>query len=848
LWIGSFGGGLMKYNRDTDDFSFYKNDPKDHNSLSSNSIASICEDKNGILWIGTNGSGLNRFDKKNNQIKRYREKDGLPNEIINGILSDDSGNLWMSTGKGISKFNIKSESFYNFDKYDGLQDNEFNAWAYFKDSSGRMYFGGINGFNSFHPDELSKNPNIPQIVITNLRILHKPVAIGYDAFLDRKVLEKSITETKVLELAYDENILSFEIAALDFHRPQKNKYAYILEGFDKQWIYADAFHRELTYTNLEPGKYILRVKGSNNDGVWNEAGVSLEINIHAPWWARWWAYLLYGFVITFIFGASTRFYLNREKLRNQLNLEHEHAIKLEEVDKMKSNFYANISHEFRTPLMLILGPLEKLATKLSDEESTKQVVRIRVNAKRLLNLINQLLDLARLEAKKLKLKASRGNIAQFVERLIKEFYSITEQRDISLKILMDKENITAYFDKEKLEKIITNVMSNAVKFTPNGGKITVRLAETPHRNVEIIVRDSGIGIPAVELNKIFDRFYQVDGSHTREHEGTGIGLALVKEFVELHRGQISIDSIEGHWTEVKLCFPLGKEHLKDEEIVETDEFIEEGIDDIEEFTRDELEAEECENNLVDKTIVLVVEDNHDLREYIKDDLKGIYHVEEAANGEQGLRKAEKLIPDLIVSDIMMPIMDGYELTRKLRGDEKTSHIPIILLTAKSDRESKLEGLGLGVDDYLTKPFDTQELLARIKNLIETRRLLQEKFGSGSVVLHKPEKAKLSFLDQQFLDRVMMVIDQHISEEEFSIEEFGKDVGMSRSQMHRKLKALTGKSTSLYLRTVRLAKAKQMIEQKRANISEISYQVGFSSPAYFSRCFKEEFGHSPSDVK
>ncbi len=531
-----------------------------------------------------------------------------------------------------------------------------------------------------------------------------------------------------------------------------------------------------------------------------------------------------------------------------MTFEQEHAKKLEEVDKLKSNFYANISHEFRTPLMLILGPVEKLASKLVDEESKKQTGLIKGNAKRLLNLINQLLDLSRLEAKKLKLNASGGNIVQYVKGLVKEFEQIAEQRDISLKLLFEKESIEAYFDKEKIERIITNVMSNAIKFTPQGGRITVKLTETSQNEVEITVRDSGVGIPKSELAKIFDRFYQVDGTHTREFEGTGIGLALTKELVELHRGQILIDSVEGHWTEVKLYFPLGRDHLTDDEISESSECELHKFDGSEDFAMYDSKTEETEDeNLIDKTIVLIVEDNPDVREYIKDDLKDVYHVEEAANGEQGLRKAQKCIPDLIVSDVMMPKMDGYEMTRELRQDEKTSHIPIILLTAKSDRDSKLEGLGLGADDYLTKPFDTPELLARIKNLIETRRLLQAKFGTGTAVLHKPEKEKLSCLDQQFLDRVMMVITQHIAEEEFSIEEFGKDVGMSRSQMHRKLKALTGKSTSLYLRTVRLAKAKQMIENQKGTISEISYQVGFSSPAYFSRCFKEEFGHTPSEV-
>ncbi len=849
LWIGTHGDGLMIYNRKTDDFNFYRSDPANlSNSLSHDAVSSLCEDENEILWIGTNGAGLNRFDRAKNQFKHFNEKNRLANDVVNGILSDNKGNLWISTGKGISKFNIKSETFTNYVSKDGLQGSDFNGRAYFKSRNGEMYFGGSNGLNCFHPDEIIENPFVPPIVITDFQILHKPVAVGYDPYWDRTILNESISETKLIDLKHYDNIISFEFAALDFHSPEKNQYAYILEGFDNHWIHTSAKERTITYTNLNPGEYTLKVKGSNNDGVWNEAGTSLKIIIHPPWWATWWSYTLYGFVFILIFVTSTRIYLNRHRLRTQLTLEQEHAKRLEEVDKLKSNFYANISHEFRTPLMLILGPAEKLALKLADEESKKHTSLIKGNANRLLNLINQLLDLSRLEAKKLKLHASPGNIVQFIKGLVREFDQIAEQRDISLKLILEKDSIIAYFDKEKMERIITNVMSNAIKFTPQSGRITVNITESTNNEVEIIIRDSGVGIPKNELTKIFDRFYQVDGSNTREHEGTGIGLALTKELVELHKGQISIDSIEGHWTEVKIYFPLGREHLTDDEINESSEYelqVFEAKKDFEQY--DTVCEESGDENLIDKTIVLIVEDNPDVRDYIKDDLKKIYHIEEAANGEQGLRKAQKYIPDLIVSDVMMPKMDGYEMTMKLRQDEKTSHIPIILLTAKSDRDSKLEGLGLGADAYLTKPFDTQELLVRIKNLIDTRRLLQEKFGVGNAVLHKPEKEKLSYLDQQFLERVMMVIDQHIAEEEFSIEEFGKDVGMSRSQMHRKLKALTGKSTSIYLRTVRLAKAKQLIENQKGTISEISYQVGFSSPAYFSRCFKEEFGFTPSEV-
>jgi signal transduction histidine kinase/ligand-binding sensor domain-containing protein/DNA-binding response OmpR family regulator len=849
LWFGSNGDGLGMLDKNGKDFIYYKNEPGNSLSLSNNSVSVIHIDKKGTLWIGTNGGGLNKFNPADKTFKRFNEKDGLPNDMICGILEDNSGNLWISTYKGLSRFNPKNESFSNFGVEDGLQGNEFNNWAYCKTKNGMMYFGGTNGISYFHPDSLKYNLLVPAVVITDIQLLHKPVNVGYDANWGRKILQRSITETEQLELNYNDNIISFEFSALDFHNPEKNLYSYFLEGFDQNRTFTDSKRRFVTYTNLEPGEYTLVVKGSNNDGIWNEAGTSLKIIILPPWWSTWWAYILYGVIGVLIFTVSTRIYLNRQRMRTQLKLEQEHAKKLEEVDRIKSNFYANISHEFRTPLTLILGPVEKLILKTKDEDGLKQANLIKGNAKRLLNLINQLLDLSRLEAGKLKLNASPGNIAQFVKGLVMEFESIAEQKDISLKIIMEKENIEAYFDKEKLEKIVTNLMSNAFKFTPSGGRVTVKLSETTSNQVEIIIRDSGIGIPKGELTKIFDRFYQVDGSYTREHEGTGIGLALTKELVELHKGNIFVDSEEGHWTEVKLLFLLGREHLKDDEIIEPADFEMRKIENAEELTKGNSEAEDLLNeNLIDKTIVLIVEDNADVREYIKDALKEIYHVEEAANGEQGLKKAEKFIPDLIVSDIMMPRMDGYELTRQLRQNDKTSHIPIILLTAKSDKDSKLQGLGLGADDYLVKPFDSDELLARIKNLIETRRMLQEKFGIVTAAVQKPDKTRLNCLDEQFMNRILSVIDEHLAEEEFSIEEFGKDVGMSRSQMHRKLKALTGKSASVYLRSVRLAKAKQMIEEKKGTISEISYQVGFSSPAYFSRCFKEEFGHAPSEVK
>jgi DNA-binding response OmpR family regulator len=533
-----------------------------------------------------------------------------------------------------------------------------------------------------------------------------------------------------------------------------------------------------------------------------------------------------------------------------LKLEHEHSEKLEEVDQMKSRFFANISHEFRTPLTLILGPSESIIAETLEEKTKKKAGLIKRNANRLLNLINQLLDISKLEAGGLKLKTSCSNIVAFIKGVAMSFESLAEIKDIILKVKSTNAEIELYFDKEKMEKVFTNLLSNAFKFTPGGGKVTISVNETDNNFVEIKVKDTGIGITEKELPKLFDRFYQVDSSRTREWEGTGIGLALTKELVELHLGSIKVESNEEKWTEVTVTLPLGKEHLLPDEIVEADEPPEERkiiVEEEDALTSLQLEKPFPEDFDKDKTIILVVEDNADVREYIKDSLENEYYIEEAANGEQGLRKAENIIPDLVISDIMMPKMDGTELTRRLKNDERTSHIPIILLTAKSEQKSKLEGLETGADAYLIKPFDTKELRIRIKNLINLRRKLQQKFSHGKIVTIKGEDKKLSGLDEKFMKKVIEVIEKHISEEEFSIENFGKEVGMSRMQTHRKLKALTGKSASNYIRSVKLFKAKEMIREHEATIAEIAYSLGFSSPAYFTRCFKEEYGYPPSEL-
>lgn len=848
MWIGYYDGGLICYDtKNNVVVRKYFPDSQNPNSTKSQTFLEILEDKFGTLWFATD-EGLGKYTRSTDSLIYYNEKDGLPMDLVWSILEDDHDNIWLSTRKGISKFNSATKNFKNYDESYGLPENGLSNIYGCKTDNGEMYFGYPGGIVRFHPDSIINNPFIPPVVITAV-----------------KNLDNSVPIEKEIQLSYDENFLSFEFVALSYLSPERNQYAHKMEGIDTGWVYSGA-RRFASYPNLEPGEYIFRVKASNNDGVWNEVGTSVAIIISPPWWKTWWAYLFYSCCFVFALYGIRRYEMNRISYKNQVKVDKVILHEKEETEKLKSRFFANISHEFRTPLTLILGPAEKIISKES-KNIVKDAGTIKRNAQRLLQLVNQLLDLSRLEAGKYKLQASKWNIVSFVKGITLSFESLSESKDITLKLQAERDHIELYFDKEKMIKILSNILSNAFKFTLEDGRITVSVREIKNQNkseaVEIKIKDSGIGIPKEDIPKLFDRFYQVDSSLTKEHEGTGIGLALTKELVELHHGKISVESKLGEWTEFTLNFPAGKDHLKDEEIVEQKENAEEVIlnpdeigmknlplEIIDKYFKEDSLSQPPHNDIEEneeKTIILVVEDNYDMREYIKDSLDPGYQIEEAINGEQGIRKAEKIIPDLIISDMMMPKMDGHELTRILKSNEKTSHIPIILLTAKSEQEDKIEGLKQGADDYLTKPYDAKELQVRIENLIAIRKKLQQKYANIPAAVKKVEK-KLSSLDEDFMRRVIAVIEKHLSDEDFSIEEFAAELNMSRIQLHRKLKALAGKSAGNFLRSVRLAKAKQFIEEKQGNIAEIAYSVGFSSPAYFTKCFKEEFGYLPRDFQ
>lgn len=850
LWIGSDGNGLSQFDLKSKLFTHYYHNPDDSTSLHDNIINSIFEDKSGTVWIGMN-KGLNRFNKKNGTFTHILDNDKKLNTEIMNIFDDDNGYLWMNTHSGLYKYNPETENVRVFDIKGDLPISNLSQVSYHKNKNGEIYFGGSGGFIKFNPNHLNVNSHIPPVVITDFQIFNESVKPGKDA-----PLNKSITLCDKVVLSHGQSVFSIEFSALDYSNPAKNLYAYKMKGVDPDWVYTDASRRYATYTNLDHGEYIFKVKGSNSDDQWNEEGTSLTIIITPPWWRTTWAYIGYFLMFCVFLYSLRRYDLKRQRLKHELRHEQEHAERLQEIDRMKSRFFTNISHEFRSPLTLIKGPAKQIIDESNETNTRDKANLIHRNAERLNRLVTQLLDLSKIEAGETKLQTTRLNIVTILSEQLLSFATLAEKKNIYLKLIPAEEQVYCYLDRDKVEKIMNNILSNALKFTPEHGEILIMVCKK-NKFAEIIISDSGIGISKDRHTKIFDRFYQVDGSHTKEQEGTGIGLALTKELVELHRGSIAVESEEGEGTTFTIQFLLGHAHLKPEEIY-TEKVIqsdEQGViltvetapvSDSNEKTG--LHVDSYLTNIQtdeqeEKPLLLIVEDNLDVRTFIRGFLEKEYCVVEASDGQDGINKAFNHIPDLIVSDVMMPKMDGYQLCKQLKTDERTSHIPVILLTAKAASEDKIEGLETGADDYIKKPFDEQELKIRIKNLIEQRKKLREYFIKGGIF--NPDDNKISSVDKKFLNKTVQVITEHISDPLFGVEAFARELAIGRTTLHKKIVALVGEPPSELIKRIRLSKANHLLKNKTGNISEIALEVGFNNPAYFSECFKKQFGVSPS---
>ena len=824
LWVATRGGGLFRYNQAQNTFHEFVPDNRDPSSVSGKEINQIYQDKKGRVWLAT-VSGLDRYEDSTNGFSHFTERNGLPSDNVRAILEDDHGNLWLSTTKGIAKFDPKTHRIRHYDVSYGLElpSDVYYGWGC-KTNNGEMYFGGAAGFTRFHPDSIRDNPYIPPVVITSFRKFDKPCPFSSE-----------------IRLPYHENFISFEFATLSYVSPERNQYAYKMEGVDEDWVNAGT-RRYASYPNLEPGNYVFRVKGSNNEGIWNEAGTSVAIVISPPWWKTMWALMLYTLTGLSVVYYSWRMQAKRIRIRHAYEMSRFEATKLHEVDEIKSRFFANISHEFRTPLTLILGPVKQMISASEDEKTRHELRVVHKNASRLLELVNQLLDLSRLESGNMKLQAAPRNIVPLVRGLTQSFCSYAERKRITLNVTASGEEIVVYIDRDKIEKILTNLLSNAFKFTPEGGVIEVSVTEDKE-SANVRISDTGIGIPSEKIPRIFDRFYQVDGSHTREQQGAGIGLSLTKELIEVHKAKIDVESTEGRGSAFVVRIPLGKDHLKPEEICEPEKEEEQTPRD---GGQDEFETTKPDIGLpigIGGTFLLIVEDNADVRNYMKTNLQGDYRILEAIDGEDGWNKSIEHMPDVIVSDVMMPKMDGFLLCDKLKTDERTSHIPVILLTAKASSQDKVEGFDTGADDYIMKPFDPEELRARIRNLIEQRKRIHEHFRKHG--LFEIQEEHITPVDQQFLQNTAAIITEHLADTSFGVESLAAGMAVSRSLLLKKLIALTGEPPNELIRRTRLNKAAQLIERKSGNISEIALEVGFSNPSYFAECFKKQFGFAPS---
>jgi signal transduction histidine kinase/ligand-binding sensor domain-containing protein/DNA-binding response OmpR family regulator len=835
LWIGT-GYGVEVLDRERKKFTHYITQPSNPSSLSNNSILCIMEDSRGFVWIGTHG-GLNLFDKAKKTFRSFTTADGLPHNSILTIVEDDSKNLWLGTPDGISNMKIRSISdfldyeFSNYDQFDGLQGKQYNENAVLKTSDGEIIFGGANGFNIFDPGDIPLNKIISPVVLTDLQILNQPITTG-TKFDDRIILDRAIAFTRKLELKHKDNVFSLEFAALSVNHPEKSQYKYKLEGFDENWISTTSAHRKVTYTNLDPGEYTFRVIASNNDGIWNEKGVELQITILPPLWRTRSAMVGYVLLIVAALFLTRKLVQQRERMKFVIEQERQEAQRMHELDMMKIKFFTNISHEFRTPLTLILTPIERILKRPEEPVQPVQLDLIYRNAKRLLNLVNQLLDFRKLEVQEIKFNPSEGDIIKFIKETVFTFSDLSEKKGIALRFHSPIGRLETIFDLDKLEKILFNLLSNAFKFTPEGGEVNVEVTVPVLNKLQIKVNDSGIGIPQNKKDKIFERFFQNELPKSMVNQGSGIGLSITKEFVKVHEGTIAVESEPGKGSSFIVTLPI-----KDLGEIESSRLKLPAV------TKQVNGRNNDRSNSDKLPSLLLVEDNEDFRFYLKDNLRSNYHIIEATDGKDGWDKVLANLPDLVVSDIMMPEMSGLDLCRKIKNDQRVSHTPVILLTARTSEEQKLEGFETGAEDYITKPFNFEILQSRIKNLIHQRELFQRDFRQ--LINVTATHLQITSLDEKLIQKALEVVERKLSDPDFTVEELARELSMSRVHLYKKLQALTGKSPLEFIRTLRLQHAAQLLEKSQLTVSEVAYKVGFNNPKYFARYFKEEYHVLPS---
>ena len=868
LWL-STDVGLLVYNHNQEKIFRYRY----VHGLSNNYVLQTTQDHDGNLWVATS-NGLDKVEERGEVLeggatfRHYKHEDGLVDDHILSVTCDYLSNLWVSMVGGFAKFNQETDRFINFTVNNGLVSPSLNSKVILNTLSGEIMLGGV-GFNLFDPKGVLEDQHLLPIYITDIQIYGKSVPIGEVQDRKKPILKKSLWFTEEIELSYQENMIAFEFVAPDYKEFGKNEYKYRLEGLEESWNYTSAKRRFASYSNLAPGEYVFKVSASNDHGLWNEAGTRLRIIIHPPFWSTWWfrivsALVVISMVIALYWVRIKHIYLQKKALETQVAERTKELQKansrIRELNQSKLDFFTNISHELRTPLTLMLGPLERvIAIHRGNRRLSQQLEIMKRNGHRLLHLINQLMDFKKIETGHLTLHASRGDIVGCVRNAFSSFEELAQQQGIMFTFHCDVDPIYSWFDSDKLDKILSNLIYNAFKHTPRNGKIdiSVRLIEAAsttgddHRQeeafhtIEISVTDTGHGIPADKIKRIFNRFYQVNYHDSSVTAGTGLGLALAKDLVKLHKGRLTVVSEEGRGSCFTVTLPADKcrrcsaasnyvggdgqhgDTLADRILITNKPFIQQAS----------VEQDQ------DQSLILIVEDNPDFRRYISDIFCDNYKLIEAENGRQGLVMAQQHRPALIISDIMMPEMDGIAFCRSIKDNVLTSHIPIIMLTAKHGTESKLFGLQEGADDYMTKPFNADELEARVVNLIESRKKLRKRFIENGFL--RPQEVTVTHTDEKFLTKAMDAVMQHMDDPAFNIDMLASLMNMSRSSFFNKVKSLTDLSPKDFVQSIRLKRAKCLLKKGQLSIAEVCYEVGYSSPDYFGKKFRKQFGMSPT---
>ena len=817
LWVG-LANGLMVYKNHN-----LRNISTIHPALKGR-ISDIIEsaiDKS--IWIAIDGYGVLQLNENGQPMLHISTKEGLSSNRSNGLSEDKNGDLWVATSLGLNKINFQDNKYYisQYGRRDGLLSDKINDIYIGENKAWVATDEGLSAMNLYNEDNY-----VMPLYISAIKIDGNTRLISEDWNT----------------LSYDQNNISINFVALDYQMVGKVSYRYKIKG-NHDWSYTT--NNTVEFSSLTHGNYSFMVQAKNKQGTWNDQGATFNFTINPPFWATWWAYLGYFLLSIGVIYAIFIYEFRRKLLKSELLLEKKESTKIKELEQLKSHFFSNISHEFRTPLTLILGPLEQIIDKINDGNIKRQLQIVNRNASGLLHLINQLLDISKLESGKLTLHLEYKDIMLDIDTIAEQFEILVKQKGIHFEVKKSIDVLIMQYDPKKMEMILNNLLSNAIKFTPKGGAVKLEAfinkdeVNNELNKLTVSISDTGIGISKKSLPHIFERFYQEDSSVGKEYEGTGVGLSLTKEMIELHQGSVSVNSIKEKGSTFTIEIPVITS-------IETIELPTPQINDVEVLNSSEptVAIKEAYMESTHNTpTILVVEDNAEMQLYLEDILSENYQVILTGNGEDGIKMAKKIVPDLIVSDVMMPKVSGIELCSQLKQHELTSHIPIILLTAKAATENKVEGYETGAEAYLTKPFSHLELKAQVKTLINQRINLHNRFKKEFGLL--PEELDVSSIDQQFLQRTLKIIEKNMDDSSFTVLTFANEFGSSREHISRKIKGLTGQTTSEFIRTQRLKRAAQLLTQKSGNVAEIGYSVGFTNPAYFSRCFTKLFGISPS---